>query len=78
MESIPKVKFKIGMLQSVRGIVRFYLRQIEPVLELFVSPINFDPSTPLFPISSPPEYARELKPVWESTIRVECLRNMMV
>jgi predicted AlkP superfamily phosphohydrolase/phosphomutase len=30
------------------------------VLELYASPINFDPDAPLFPISSPPTYAREL------------------
>ncbi|MEZ5428825.1 MAG: alkaline phosphatase family protein [Pyrinomonadaceae bacterium] len=55
-----KVKFKVGMLQSVRGMVRFHLVQVSPVFELYVSPVNFDPDTPLFPISSPPEYAREL------------------
>lgn len=56
-----KVKFKIGMLQSARGIVRFYLRQIEPSFELYASQINFDPEAPLFPISSPPEYSKELE-----------------
>ncbi|MFN0072943.1 MAG: alkaline phosphatase family protein [Chloroflexota bacterium] len=55
-----KVKFKVGPLQSVRGMVRFYLVQLEPVLELYASPVNFDPDSPLFPISSPPEYASEL------------------
>jgi predicted AlkP superfamily phosphohydrolase/phosphomutase len=55
-----KVKFKIGMLQSVRGMVRFYLVRLKPVFELYASPINFDPDAPMFPISSPPEYAREL------------------
>ncbi len=55
-----KVKFKTGLLQSVRGMVRFYLVRMEPVFELYASPINFDPDASLFPISSPPEYAREL------------------
>ncbi len=55
-----KVKFKIGLLQSVRGMVRFYLVRLAPVFELYASPINFDPDAPMFPISSPPEYAREL------------------
>lgn len=55
-----KVKFKVGMLQSIRGMVRFHLVQLSPVFELYVSPVNFDPDSPLFPISSPPEYAREL------------------
>ena len=56
-----KVKFKVGMLQSVRGMARLFLRQIEPVFELYASPINFDPQAPLFPISSPLEYAGEIE-----------------
>ena len=55
-----KVKFKTGLLQSVRGMVRFHLVRLEPVFELYASPVNFDPETPLFPISAPPQYAREL------------------
>lgn len=55
-----KVKFKLGLLQSVRGMVRFYLVRTEPVLELYASPINYDPDAPPFAISSPPEYAGEL------------------
>ena len=55
-----KVKFKTGMLQSVKGMVRFYLVQTGPVFELYASPVNFDAGQPLFPISSPPEYASEL------------------
>jgi len=56
-----KVIFKTGMLQTAKGIVRFYLKQIEPTFELYASQINFDPEAPLFPISSPPEYAGELE-----------------
>jgi predicted AlkP superfamily phosphohydrolase/phosphomutase len=55
-----RVKFKLGLLQSVRGMVRFLLVRTEPHLELYASPVNFDPESPLFPISSPAEYAREL------------------
>lgn len=56
-----KVKFKTGLLQSVRGMVRFHLVSTAPILELYASPINFDPDWPLYPISSPPEYAAELE-----------------
>jgi len=55
-----RVRFKTGLLQSVAGMVRFHLVRLEPVLELYASPVNFDPDAPPFPISSPPEYAREL------------------
>ncbi|KPJ90690.1 MAG: phosphodiesterase, partial [Gemmatimonas sp. SG8_17] len=55
-----KVKFKLGPLQSAAAMVRFFLGRLEPELELYASPVNFDPKTPLFPISSPWDYAGEL------------------
>ena len=55
-----KVRFKTGLLQAVRGMVRFHLVAVTPALELYASPVNFDPEAPLFPISAPPEYASEL------------------
>lgn len=54
------IKFKTGLLQAVHGVVRFYLVRSEPLLELYASPINFAPDAPLFPISAPPAYAKEL------------------
>lgn len=55
-----KVKFKMGVLQSIHGMVRFYLRSVDP-LELYASPVNFDPRTPAFPVSAPWDYAGELE-----------------
>ena len=55
-----KVKFKVGMMQSVSGILRFNLRQLDPEFELYASPVNFETEEPLFPISSPQEYAHDL------------------
>ena len=55
-----RVKFKLSMLQTVSGIVRFYVRRISPTVEFYASPVNFDPASPLFPISAPPEYAKDL------------------
>ena len=55
-----KLKFKSGILQSVSGMVRFHLVRLEPVIELYASPLNFDPAAPMFPISTPWEYAGEL------------------
>jgi predicted AlkP superfamily phosphohydrolase/phosphomutase len=55
-----KVKFDVGLLQSVKGMVRFHLVQLSPVFELYASPVNFDPDSPLFPISSPPDFAKQL------------------
>jgi predicted AlkP superfamily phosphohydrolase/phosphomutase len=55
-----RVSFKAGLFQSVRGIVRFYLARVGPEIELYASPVNFDPEAPAFPISHPPEFSREL------------------
>lgn len=58
-----QVEFElIPYVQSVTGICRFYLKQVRPVFELYVSPINIDPSAPALPLSAPESYARE---VWE-------------
>ncbi len=54
------LRFKLSMLQSISGIARFYVRQLAPHLEFYVSAVNFDPSAPLFPVSAPGDYAKEL------------------
>jgi predicted AlkP superfamily phosphohydrolase/phosphomutase len=55
-----RFKFRFSMLQSVMGIARLYVRQLEPRLEFYVSAVNFDPAAPMFPVSAPADYAREL------------------
>lgn len=45
---------------SIQGMVRFYVKEIRPVLEVFVTPINIDPLAPAVPISEPPSFATEL------------------
>src|ERR1700731_3662703 len=55
-----RFKFKFSMLQSVSGIARFYVKQLEPHLEFYASAVNFDPAAPMFPVSSPGDYAKEL------------------
>ena len=71
-----RVKFKLGMLQSIRGMVRFHLVACEPELALYASPINFDPDTPMFPISAAPTPATSsmrsdcsTRPAWSKTTR---------
>jgi predicted AlkP superfamily phosphohydrolase/phosphomutase len=55
-----RFKFKLSLLQSVTGIARIYVKQIEPQVEFYVSAVNFDPAAPLFPVSSPANYAKDL------------------
>ena len=52
-----KVAFKTGLGISIRGICRFYLRQVSPHFQLYVSPINIDPEKPALPISHPYIYS---------------------
>jgi predicted AlkP superfamily phosphohydrolase/phosphomutase len=50
----------VPYLQSVSGICRFYLKQVHPDFELYVSPINIDPTDPALPISTPKDYSADL------------------
>jgi predicted AlkP superfamily phosphohydrolase/phosphomutase len=54
------VKFDITGPGTLSGIVRFYLRQIKPEVELYASPIQIDPLNPAQPISHPESFAAEL------------------
>lgn len=54
------VDFELLPIKSVRAIVRFYLKQAHPELELYASPLNIDPLAPVMPISHPASYAAEL------------------
>lgn len=56
-----KVKFKLGLLQSVTGAVRFFLPGGGTGFSLYSSPVNFTPDAPPFPISAPWDYAGELE-----------------
>jgi predicted AlkP superfamily phosphohydrolase/phosphomutase len=57
---IPVSFQMIPMLKSVRGICRFYLMEVAPHLRLYVTPVQIDPVQPEMPISTPPEYSREI------------------
>ncbi len=50
----------MGMPRDLPGIVRFYLKQTHPELELYASPLNMNPEDPAMPISTPPSYAGDL------------------
>ena len=55
-----RLKFKLSVLQSFPGMVRFYVKALSPHLEFYASPVNFDPVAPMYPISAPATYAKEL------------------
>lgn len=51
--------FKMSFSEAT-GIGRFYLKQVRPEFQLYLSPINIDPREPPFSISCPEDYAKEL------------------
>lgn len=55
-----EVEFDLGGFNKVAGICRVYLDALEPELKLYVTPINFHPKRPLYPISFPADYASRL------------------
>ena len=54
------VVFDLVPTQSIQAIARFYLKQVRPELELYVTPLQVDPMEPILPISHPEDYAAEL------------------
>ncbi|PYX94234.1 MAG: nucleotide pyrophosphatase [Acidobacteria bacterium] len=58
-EWIP-VKFSAGLGFTAHGICRFYLKEISPELEVYVTPVNIDPGRPDLPISHPVTYSMYL------------------
>ena len=51
------VEFKAGLGFTAHGICRFYLKEVSPEVEVYVSPVNIDPGHPDLPISHPVTYS---------------------
>ena len=51
------VKFSAGVGFSAHGICRFYLKELSPEVEVYVTPVNIDPGRPDLPISHPVTYS---------------------
>jgi predicted AlkP superfamily phosphohydrolase/phosphomutase len=52
-----ELRFRPALSFSVRGIVRFYLKEEAPHFKLYMTPVNIDPDKPALPISQPFTYA---------------------
>jgi predicted AlkP superfamily phosphohydrolase/phosphomutase len=48
-----RITFRPGLWIKIRSICRFYIRQLEPHFEMYVTPLNIDPEKPALPISHP-------------------------
>lgn len=53
-------EFPLIPTQSIPAMARFYLKQVHPEFELYVSPINADPLDSALPVSFPADFAQEL------------------
>lgn len=55
------VEFELlPVMGSVSGIARFYLKQVRPHFQLYVTPINIDPSNQAAPVTYPKEFGAEI------------------
>lgn len=59
-EVMPPLFGFVPLLPNLTAMARFYLRQVRPEVELYVSPLNFDPYRGDLEISTPEEFAAEL------------------
>jgi predicted AlkP superfamily phosphohydrolase/phosphomutase len=50
----------LGAPTSIHGIARLLLKKVHPKLELYVSPVNIDPLSPINRISTPKNFAPQL------------------
>lgn len=55
-----EVAFKAAPGIKVRGVCRFFLKQIEPEFQLYCTPIQIDPDKPALPISHPAVFSQYL------------------
>ena len=50
----------IPELKSAAGMVRIFAKKFRPNLQVYVSPVNIDPTDPELPITAPESYSRDL------------------
>ncbi len=48
-----QLEFKAGFRKRISGITRFLVTEIEPHLNIYMTPINIDPEKPVLPVSHP-------------------------
>ncbi len=48
-----QITFRPGLWIKIRAICRFYINQMDPAFEMYITPLNIDPEKPALPISQP-------------------------
>ncbi len=54
------LEFRVNFIVRVHGMAQFYLIEADTDLQLYVSPVNWDPRQPPAPMSSPDSFASDL------------------
>lgn len=54
------VEFRVNFLARIHGMIQMYLVRANSELQLYISPVNWPPDSPMFPISSPASFAEDL------------------
>ncbi len=54
------VTYDIGPLVHVRGICKFFVKQVKPELQVYLSPIDFHPADDIVPNFNPSNFGKEL------------------
>lgn len=55
-----QLEFKVGFRKHISGITRFLVTEIEPHLNIYMTPINIDPEKPVLPVSHPLYFSMSL------------------
>lgn len=50
----------LPVMSSLPGMVRVYVKNVHPRLQIYFSPVNVDPTDPCLPITTSPKFSREL------------------
>lgn len=54
-----KLEFTVDVFTKIHGIAKFYVKSIEPDVQIYLTPINIDPMQPVFPVSYPTNFSKE-------------------
>lgn len=54
-----KLEFSVDVFTKIHGIAKFYVKSVSPEVEVYLTPINVDPTQPVFPISFPKDFSKQ-------------------
>jgi len=55
-----ELEFKISFLKKIPALVKFFLKSIDPEINLYLLPLTINPKKPIFKISHPDNYGQQI------------------